>query len=118
MGINISAIGTSQIKTIANTALESKEGVQMFFKTKTEALQNRNRFMAMRKRERIDSRKIYPPESPMSGASAYDALETAVYQDDITGEWVLVVRNINIGLSHIKVVDIASGEVIKPEDFI
>lgn len=118
MGINISSAGTSHIKAVANKALYAEDGVSIFAHSQQEAAKLRNLFISMRFKDRKDSRKVYPADHPQHGQSPYDALETTISKDDVTGEWIVRIQSIEKGFGELKVVDNASGEVIKPEDLI
>jgi hypothetical protein len=118
MGINISSAALSHIKAVANKALYSDNGVMLYAKSNNEALKYRSLFFKMRSKDRTDSMKIYPVDHPQHGASPYDCLETSLQKDDVTGEWVVLLQNMEIGFQNLKVVDAATGETIKPEDLI
>lgn len=118
MGINISNAALSHIKAVANKALYSESGVILYAKTNNEALKYRSLFFKMRSKDRTDSMKIYPVDHPQHGVSPYDCLETSLQKDDVTGEWAVLIQNMEIGFQNLKVVDNASGELIKPEDLV
>lgn len=66
-------------------ALNTSKGLKVRCEDKGAAVQLRTRLNVMRRMDRLDNKRTYPPEHPLYGNSAYDVL--AILLEEVDGGW-------------------------------
>lgn len=74
MSYNKSPLAFDDIAEAFERALASPKGIRIPCTSRGAAINLRSRFNYMRKVNRIDNRRTYPPDHPMHGHSIYDKL--------------------------------------------
>ena len=113
MPINTSEGGLRHIKNLANMCLE-RGAIEVELETKADALRMRQGFNYMRTKERKKTAKIYQPDDAKYSSSDFDCIETKMYRRGAL--WILELRVVDNVLKELTIRDLATGEVITPEE--
>lgn len=114
MGFNSSLQGTAHIRSLADAALSSEDGITIELPTESDCIRLRGQFNNFRSHERRFSKKLYKFDDPRFGASSYDSIETKI--TEASPYWHLTFRTVSSVLSHMKIIDVKTNKEIKPED--
>lgn len=68
----------ADVREVFDRALAAEKGIRIKQASAGAAVSFRQRLYSFRKRDREESRKIYPPEHPHHNASAYDELVAVI----------------------------------------
>lgn len=116
MSNNTSSMGTAHIKKICQAVLDHENGITLTVGSNAEAIKLRQVFHSMRHEDRKINKKVYKPDHPMYGASAFDSIESRIAEVEGTGIWTVTFQTVLVTLKNWTMKDAKTGEEIKLED--